>query len=442
MWRMCCGLLVAALTCRTTVVQCLELDPKLRTHAFYYAWYGTPGVDGRWKHWDHEVLPHWTPQVSAQYPAIGTRFKPPQALHSPFYPLAGPYSSADPATVRRHFRELRQAGVGVAALSWWGPQWRQGTTDTQGVSTDQLLPVVLEAAEAEGLRVAFHLEPYPGRSAATTREDLLYLMRRVGGSPAVLRLRRRGASLAPGAGGDDATAGGAVNGTAVDAVNATAGGAHGLPLFYVYDSFHIPPEDWAALLQPGGEASLRGTEADGIFVGLWLNQHDGDMQLLPGGFDGFYTYFASEAVSYGADPSNWPTLSAWARDHSMLFVPSVGPGYDDSKIRPWNAAATRDREGGERYRRWWEAALDAQPAAVSITSFNEWGEGTQIEAARAPDGGEAGGGTARYQSYGGTTGHDEWLYMRLTAGFAARLGAQQRQRGGAQQHGGGAHSEL
>ena len=38
MWRMCCGLLVAALTCRTTVVQCLELDPKLRTHAFYYAW--------------------------------------------------------------------------------------------------------------------------------------------------------------------------------------------------------------------------------------------------------------------------------------------------------------------------------------------------------------------------------------------------------------------
>ena len=70
------------------------------------------------------------------------------------------------------------------------------------------------------------------------------------------------------------------------------------------------------------------------------------------------------------------------------------------------------------------------------------GEGTQIEAARAPDGGEAGGGTARYQSYGGTTGHDEWLYMRLTAGFAARLGAQQRQRGGAQQHGGGAHSEL
>lgn len=44
---------------------------------------------------------------------------------------AGPYSSSDPALLRRHFRELRATGVGVAAVSWWGPGWRQNTTDTQ-----------------------------------------------------------------------------------------------------------------------------------------------------------------------------------------------------------------------------------------------------------------------------------------------------------------------
>ncbi len=48
---------------------------------------------------------------------------------------------------------------------------------------------------------------------------------------------------------------------------------------------------------------------------------------------GFYTYFASEAVSFGANPANWPELAAWARRHSRLFIPSVGPGYDDSRIR-------------------------------------------------------------------------------------------------------------
>lgn len=138
-----------------------------------------------------------------------------------------------------------------------------------------------------------------------------------------------------------------------------------------YDSYHIAPEDWALLLQPGGSASLRGTAADGVFIGLWLNAGDGDSQLLPGGFDGAYTYFGSESVSWAANPSNWPGMAAWARQHGKLFLPSVGPGYDDSRIRPWNAGATRAREGGARYQRWWEAALAAAPAAVSITSFNE-----------------------------------------------------------------------
>jgi glycoprotein endo-alpha-1,2-mannosidase len=140
----------------------------------------------------------------------------------------------------------------------------------------------------------------------------------------------------------------------------------------VYDSYHIPADEWAAVLGPGGALSLRGTPADGLFIALWLDARDGDARLLPGGWDGFYTYFSSEAVSHGANPANWPALAAWARRHRRLFIPSVGPGYNDQRIRPWNAAATRRREGGRRYRRWWDAAAAVGPWAVSITSFNEW----------------------------------------------------------------------
>ena len=42
-------------------------------HAFYYLWYGRPAVDGRYLHWDHEVLPHWTPAVNREHAEVTDR---------------------------------------------------------------------------------------------------------------------------------------------------------------------------------------------------------------------------------------------------------------------------------------------------------------------------------------------------------------------------------
>ena len=66
---------------------------------------------------------------------------------------------------------------------------------------------------------------------------------------------------------------------------------------------------------------------------------------------------------------------------SLLFVPSVGPGYIDTRVRPWNEQTTRNRRNGEYYNSAWRTAISVLPNMVSITSFNEWHEGTQIEAA-------------------------------------------------------------
>lgn len=64
-----------------------------------------------------------------------------------------------------------------------------------------------------------------------------------------------------------------------------------------------------------------------------------------------------------------------------MFVPSVGPGYIDETVRPWNTANTRHRRHGNYYEVAWRTALKSQPSIISITSFNEWHEGTQIEPA-------------------------------------------------------------
>lgn len=64
-----------------------------------------------------------------------------------------------------------------------------------------------------------------------------------------------------------------------------------------------------------------------------------------------------------------------------MFVPSVGPGYIDTQVRPWNGKNTRSRQDGQYYKSALQKALDINPSMISITSFNEWHEGTQIETA-------------------------------------------------------------
>lgn len=310
--------------------------------AFYYLWYGNPEHDGRFMHWSHSVLPHWTEEVRRQYP--NASFIAPDDIHAPFYPERGLYSSSDPTVLLAHMRQLKSAGIGVAVASWWG---RPGVSagDSQGIITDAIFPALLEAALTAGVQVAFHLEPYAGRSAASIRDDVAYVISQYGSHPALFRLRRQ---------------------------RSDSSGAC-LPVFYVYDSYHIPARDWAALL--GG---IRGDPAlDGFFIGLWLEARHG-AELADGGFDGAYSYFATDGFSYGSSRRNWSAMAALCSDRRLLWVPSVAPGYDDSKIRPWNRHNTVPRSL-EGYRGAWAAALASGAAAISVTSFNEFGEGTQIE---------------------------------------------------------------
>merc|ERR1712179_638473 len=97
--------------------------------------------------------------------------------------------------------------------------------------------------------------------------------------------------------------------------------------------------------------------------------------------DGFYTYFAVNGFSHGSSWKNWRSLSTFAFRNSLIFVPSVGPGYVDTRIRPWNSVNTRERQHGIYYDMAWKSALALAPKLVSVTSFNEWHEGTQIEPA-------------------------------------------------------------
>ena len=149
----------------------------------------------------------------------------------------------------------------------------------------------------------------------------------------------------------------------------------GISDVYIYSSNDFPAEEWARVTrQPHGMRVFAQTSRVGF--------------AARGGFAGFYTY---DILLYGG--AKFDRLCAQARAAGILCAPSVGPGYE-----AWQATGdlrVKPRRQGATYDSMWKAALRAGSDLVTITSYNEWSEGTQIEPA---------GHGGRYESYDGAYG--------------------------------------
>ena len=136
----------------------------------------------------------------------------------------------------------------------------------------------------------------------------------------------------------------------------------GVSDFYVYRPLDFPAPDWAQL-----NATLVGAR---VFAQTTLV---GFAKL--GGFTGVYTY---DVLQNGG--GSFGRLCAEAHRAGLLCAPSVGPGYD--AVRATGDPRVKPRRDGLTYDAMWTSALRARPDLITITSYNEWSEGTQIEAAK------------------------------------------------------------
>ncbi|XP_066280514.1 glycoprotein endo-alpha-1,2-mannosidase-like [Branchiostoma lanceolatum] len=347
--------------------------PNYNLHVFYYPWYGNPEQNGKYLHWNHNLIPHWNKQEAKKWPT--GRHQPPDDVGANFYPSLGAYSSSDPAVIEHHMQQMRYAGIGVFAVSWYPPE----QADNEGQPSDSLIPALMDAAQKYSLKVAFHIEPYEGRTDWSLQHSVRYIVDTYGTHPAFYRHTRNGKNL---------------------------------PLFYVYDSYNLPAKDWRNLLSPSGSHTIRNTAYDAIFLGLLVElKHKNE--ILQGGFDGFYTYFATNGFTYGSSFSNWKTLKQFANQNKMMFVPSIGPGYVDTRVRPWNGRNTRKRLNGKYYNDAFQAAFDVTPEIISVTSFNEWHEGTQVEMAVPKKVGE--------YTYNDYTPNSPEFYLQLTRNWSEKF---------------------
>jgi glycoprotein endo-alpha-1,2-mannosidase len=285
--------------------------------AFYYGWYGNPQISGEWRHWKNID------------PASG------RIDRVTDFPADGAYDSHDPAVVDRQAETARTVGLSGFIASWWG----RDTFEDRG------MPLLLVAAGKHRLAVSAYYEKIAGEGAANRVNaavgDIDYLLSRYGGDKAWLR-------------------------------------AGGKPVLFVYGrALHeLSPADWQEVLtrvqrdNPGGVV-LIADSLDPRFVSL---------------FDGASTYNITGQTQHKSPPE----IRAWAHAAYPKMVAAAGPGkistvtvipgYDDRNTGRPPPRPVTDRWGRETYRVLWRETIAAAPDYVLITSWNEWHEGSEIEA--------------------------------------------------------------
>ena len=167
--------------------------------------------------------------------------------------------------------------------------------------------------------------------------------------------------------------------------------------FYVYDADRDPAAEWAEALAP-----LEGVRVFGqtTMVG----------RAKASGFEGLYTY---DVLTWNG--ALFRRLCTQAHTAGLLCAPSVGPGYDARLTT--GLVAVRPRNDGRTYDSMWKTALKANPDVVTITSYNEWQEGTQIEPARFV----ALGGPSYEDAWGKTGVAAQRAYLTATARWTSCL---------------------
>jgi hypothetical protein len=228
------------------------------------------------------------------------------------------YRSADRGTIDRQVAQAQQAGIDAFELDWWGP----------GNPTDTNLQALLSVANSRGFKATLTLDlnsPFMHNSG--------------------------------------------------DVVNALRYATHyfgdnawfqynGKPFIAFYGNRQYDVGTWAWVR----------SQVDPNHSAVWLGE--GDLFSYLDVFDGIYPYSiawapdpASQLASYAGSTRSYP---------GKLWVATVMPGYNDTLLGRSNGFAV-DRQGGGYYSRVWQGAIATHPDLISISTWNEWPEGSQIE---------------------------------------------------------------
>jgi hypothetical protein len=230
------------------------------------------------------------------------------------------YSSDEAAVKQQHIQQAQAAGIDGFIVSWYG----------NGDRTDRNLAQLLDLGARTGFRVTIHFETPHFWGADDVVAQLRAFYDNRANHPALVHYQGR-------------------------------------PVIFFWRAGIFDNSTWSAIrnqVDPGHAAA-------------WIADGDNFNILAGDAWDGISPY----AIAWSGNPAG--QLPSWAAKAAAaapdkLYIPPVSPGCNDSAAR--SVTCVQDRGDGSYYQATWAGAMASNPGwAVTVSTFNEWMEATQIE---------------------------------------------------------------
>jgi glycoprotein endo-alpha-1,2-mannosidase len=308
--------------------------------AYYYPWYNA-------KHWEEGY--------------IRSSFTPPHQ------PLLGTYNSKDQAVIKKHIQWSEHYGIDSWICSWWGKQKKEDKVIRRHImplleDSDVQFAIFYESAGLLGMQNGEIQIGVP--EIRQLKKDIRYLCKHYFKHPNYLTI-------------------------------------DGKPVLVIYLTRAFRGEVGQAFNAMRAEAATAGYElfivGDEVF---WEKPSPKRIDLLdaltPYNMHGPWRFngFPEQTGFLDALAQQYEAFQEVARYRNKAFIPNAMPGFNDQGVRPEarHYIIPNQQLAGNHHTSTFRAMLEVAKAhtsnplhMITITSFNEWHEDTQIEPTIAPE---------------------------------------------------------
>jgi hypothetical protein len=303
-------------------------SPLLLVH--YMPWYQALPISGSWGwHW---TMNHYNPELEDE---TGHR-----EIASHFYPLTGPYDSKDPAILEYQVLLMKLSGINGVIVDWYGSEnfWDYGLLND---STQALFKYIKKAGllfsicyEDQTIRLMIDNKHIAlGDARANTQKEMLYMQDTWFRDDAYLRASER-------------------------------------PVLFVFGpQYFKSASDWETLFSVLNAKPVFITEDNTLppvtassypWPPMWASK---DGVLTEKALNDYLTSFYKKAA-------NWD-----------FWVASAFPGFKDiyKEAGVSDGYGFLDARDGETFKSTMQMAIENNPDAIQLVTWNDYGEGTNIE---------------------------------------------------------------